>query len=113
MLVLTIVSLEFRLRPKNSYVITKTLETLLQARNLTAEFNVSNSDPGSLFNQLSPNQTRSNVLTYILSDFTALMFPSGNQSSILQQLGYQTVGVVRFHTVRFPFIQTHRSTRTR
>lgn len=29
MLIMTIVSLEFRLRPKNSYVITKTLESLL------------------------------------------------------------------------------------
>jgi len=31
MLIMTIVSLEIRMSPKNSYVITKTLETLLQA----------------------------------------------------------------------------------
>ena len=38
MLIMTVISLEYKIQPKNAYVITKTIESLLQAHNLNQDF---------------------------------------------------------------------------
>ena len=74
MLIMTVISLEYKIQPKNAYVITKTIESLLQAHNLNQDFDGFPAEPGNLFEPMTLNLTKSELMNYLNSDFASLMF---------------------------------------
>lgn len=98
---LTIISLELKLAPKEVYILAKSNESLLQSSGLIDSHNVADfQDQLDVFNS-TVLDTKPKLKAYLMQDFPRLLFPENNtfDSVLVRNFRQNVIGMVRIHTV--------------